>query len=231
MKRCFPLLLLILFKISIASAQINTFQLSLQSGIAIPLFDFASTNLEKGSFALPGFTGSAEIKWLHNNLWGVSLSSGIQMNPIAVGILGYEKVKADPFLEDLYIRSDPFKVIHVMAGPTHLTKICKSFSLEAQLKAGVFLSHTPYQLYKPKFFQTGPPFYEITTSQDLSFAYGAGVHLNYEISPCYSIGIGSEIMSSKAAFEFKSGQSTRTDNKIISLWNNYFSLIINLCSK
>lgn len=228
MKRCLPLLLLLLLKITIASAQINTFQLSLQSGIAIPVFDFSSTNLEKGSFALPGFTGSAEINWIHNNLWGVSISSGIQLNPIAVGILGYEKVKADPFLEDLYIRSDPFKVVHIMAGPSYTSRISKSFSLMAQLKGGVFLSYTPYQLYKPDYFQTGPPYYEITTSKDLSFAYGAGVHLNYEISPCYSVGIGTEIMSSKAAFQFKSGQSVRTDNKSISLWNNNLTLTINL---
>lgn len=203
-------------------------QFAIQSGISLPLFEFAGTNLGKGSFALPGLTVSGETSLvLNKNLKGF-VQAGIQLNPVDVGFLGYEKVIADPSLEDLYIRSEPYKVIHIIAGPAYQTRIGKSFLLEGQLAAGILISSTPYQLYKPKFFLGGPTFYEITASKDLSFAYGAGIRLAYEVTPCYQIGIATQFLQSKAAFEFKNSQGPYTDVRNISLWNTSLSIILKL---
>lgn len=205
-------------------------QFSMQSGLSVPLFDFAATNLQKGSFTLPGFTGSAEAKAVLNNKWSGFIQSGIQLNPLAVGLLGYEKVAADPSLEDLYIRSDPFKVIHLVAGPGYHTHVWKSFLLEGQVGAGVFFSSTPYQLYKSKFVLPGPDHYEITSSKDVSFAYSVGMRFSYEVTPCYQIGISSQLMHSEAAFGFTTGQGRRVDFRNITMWNTSVSLTLNLFS-
>jgi hypothetical protein len=205
--------------------------LGVQSGLSVPLADFAATNLEEGSFALPGFTGSVEAKVVLKDKWTGFVQGGIQLNPVDVGYLGYEKVQADPFLEDLYIRSDPFKVIHLLAGPGYQSRIGNSFLIEGALAAGVFFSSTPYQLYKPEYFLTGPDFFEITPSRDVSFAYGANLRVIYEVTPCYQIGISNQFMQSKASFDFISGQTLRTDVRNISLWNISFSFIVKLFEK
>lgn len=223
-----PILLILLVNTLYINAQPLQLDLALQSGISVPLFDYSAKNLQKGCFTLPGFTGSSEVKLLLNDNWSGALLAGIQLNPVDVGLLGYEKVNADPFLEDLYIRSDPYKVIHLMAGPAYKFPLCKSFSIEGQLTAGVFFASTPYQLYKPEYFFTGPPFYEITPAKDISLAYGGSVRLLYQVAPWYQIAITNQFMQSKASFKFNTSVSTRTDVRNISLWNASFGIIIKL---
>jgi hypothetical protein len=230
MKHSLFILLLLIQHLLLLSQPLQV-QLCIQSGVSVPFSDFAATNLDEGSFTLPGFTGSVEAKLVRNNKWVGFVQGGIQFNPIDVGYLGYEKVQADPFLEDLYIRSDPFQVIHLLAGPGYQTRVGKSFLIEGALLAGVFFSSTPYQLYKPTYFLLGEKYYEITPSKDISFAYGANLSIIYEVTPCYQIGISNQFMQSNASFDFLSGQTIRTDVRNISLWNISFSLIINLFTK
>lgn len=229
MKRFLFLLLFLIHHLLLHSQPLQV-QLCIQSGLSMPLSDFAATNLEKGSFALPGFTGSVEATMVLKDKWTGFVQGGLQLNPIDVGYLGYEKMQADPFIQELYIRSDPFKVIHLLAGPGYQTKIGKSFLVEGQLAGGVFFSATPYQLHKTKYFLAGPPYYEITTSKDISFAYGANLRFVYEVTPCYQIGINNQFLNSRAAFDFKTGTGIRTDHRNISLWNISFSLIVKLFS-
>lgn len=229
MKR-FLFLLLLLISSTLLYSQPFQVQLAIQSGVSMPLSDFAATNLKQGSFALPGFTGSVEAKVVIKENWTGFIQGGLQLNPIDVGILGYEKMQSDPFLLDVYIRSDPFKVIHVLAGPGYQTKIGKSFLIEGQLAGGVFISATPYQLYKPKYFMEGPPYYEITTSSDVSLTYGANLRFIYKVTPCYQIGINNQFLHSRAAFDFYTSTGIRTDYRNISLWNISFSFIVKLFS-
>lgn len=212
---------------SVFSQKLNSF-LTLQAGISVPVFDFASADLSKGSFTLSGFTGSGEFEVKLNNKLGVFLQAGVQLNPIDVGLLGYEKIKADPFLQDVYIRSDPFKYLHAIAGPEYYYQLSNAFIISGQAGAGIIASFTPYQLYKPEYFMTGPPFFEITTARDVSFAYSAGLHLNYHIKSCYSIGVYTQFIGSSAAYEFRTGSSTRIDKRNISSWNSSFTFTIDL---
>ena len=205
-------------------------QLAIQSGLSVPLFDFASSDLSDGSFALPGYTGSLEFRGIYKERWVGFIQAGMQLNPIDVALLGYEKVQADPFLLDVFIRSDPFKVFHLMAGPGYQHRIGKKLLIEGQLSAGMSLSYTPYQLYKPEYFMVGPAYFEIKSSSDLSFAYSAGVRLAYEVTPCYHIGISSQLMNSTGEFQFYTDDGTRTDVRNISLWNTSISVILKLSS-
>jgi len=202
--------------------------LTMQSGVSVPLFDLARTELGKGSFALTGFTGSIEAQVLIKEKWYAVVQGGIQLNPIDVGLLGYEKMQADPFLQSMYIRSDPFKVIHLITGPGYRRHFGTSFVLEGQLSAGVFFSSTPYQLHKTEYFLTGPPFYEITASKDVSFAFGVGLRLVYDLTPCYQLGISSQYLQSRASYNFSTGSGIRTDIRIISFWNTSLALIVKL---
>lgn len=222
------LILLLIFSFIAILSKAQTIELSLQSGASVPLFDFASTNLSDGSFTMTGFSGTAQLKANFNEDWGVAIQSGIQLNPIDVSLLGYEKVKADPFLDDLYIRSDPFKTIEFTGGPTYSRQLIQHLSLEAKLDAGLMIASTPYQLNKPNYFIVGPAYFEITPSTDYCFTFGGGIALIYEVSSCYSIGLSSEYLQAAGKFKFIQGQSERIDERNINLWNNNLAIIIKL---
>ena len=218
--------------LSLTKLYAQTFEanLVLQSGVSIPLGDYAGKNLKNGSFTLPGLTAAGEIDVDVANGWGCFIQAGFQLNPVDVGSLGYEKVIADPFLEDLYIRSEPFRVIHLMAGPARKLDLSNNIAFETQLAAGIFYSSTPFQLYKPDYSMIADSWYEITASSDLSFAFGAGIRFIYEITPCYSLGFQGQLMHSGASFEFNSLQGPRTDQRSITLVNSSLSLIIRIIS-
>lgn len=224
----FFIILVLLTHHAVSHAQFPNMELALKSGLAIPMFDFSKDNLKSGSFALPGFTGSAEVKVTLNNRWSGYIQGGLQLNPIDVGRLGYEKVMADPFLEDLYIRSDPFKVVHIVGGPGYLVHMGKSFLLEGKLAAGMFFSSTPYQLYKARYALVGIDTYEITRSSDISVAYGAEIRAAYQVTPWYRIGISTQVLHSQAAFDFISGLGPRTEIRNITICNTSLSLIMKL---
>lgn len=202
--------------------------LALLSGVSIPAFDYSAKELDKGSFAMTGFAGSFELNSTIYKNFGAFIQSGITLNPVDVGTLGYEKMQADPFLQDVYIRSDPYRVIHLIAGPGYKWKISDKMSLEGELGAGVFFSSTPYQLYKTVYFLQGPPYFEITRSKDVSFAYNGSLRLIYDVSSCYQVGLTSQLMHSKASFDFYTSTRIRTDVRNITCWNTSFSLIFKL---
>lgn len=209
-------------------AQPAEVHLSLQSGLSTPLFNFYAKNLERGSFALPGFTASTEISVIPWENYGVFLQTGFQLNPVDVGSLGYEKVAASPPLRDLYIRSEPYRVIHLMAGPLLRTPLDNRLDLETVLAAGVFFSSTPHQLYKPVYYMGFNQWYEITPSSDISFAFGAGITLIYHISPCYQIGFSNRLMHSRASFGFETMSGPRVDVRDITILNSSLTLILRL---
>lgn len=222
------LFVVVLFSSPMLFAQPGRATLVIQSGVSVPLFAFSGTELGKSSFALPGFGFAIEGQVALARKWRGVVQAGLQLNPVDVGLLGYEKMQADPFLESMYIRSDPYRTVHLMAGPAYHVKLRNKLRLEGHLTAGAFFSSTPYQLHKTKYFLTGPPFYEITASKDVSFAWGGGARVVYEVTPCYHIGMGSQYMQSRASYRFTTGSGIRTDVRDISLWNTSITLIINL---
>jgi hypothetical protein len=222
-------LFLILFLSSITLfAQTHHAYFELKSGMSLPVLDYSSNNLETGCFTEPGITFSLEAGMKIYKQWGVSIQSGFQLHSVDVGLLGWEKMQADPFLEDLYIRSDPYRIIHIVAGPDYSFPFHNKFNLDLKLLGGVFFSRTPYQLYKPTYFMVGPPYYEITSSSDISFAYGGGARFRYAITSCYEVSMQGEFLSSQVAFPFQSASTSRIENKTISFVNISAGLVLYL---
>lgn len=227
MRNYLVILTVILFSLSGYSQQKNI-NLTIQAGVSIPAFDFAAKNLDNGSFALTGFTGSMVADAFVYKNWGAFIQSGLNLSPIDVGDLGYEKKQQDPFLLDVYVRSDPFKVIDLIGGPEYKFKLYDNLNLLAKAGAGVFFSSTPYQLFKTEYFQMGPPYFEVTSSKDVSFAYGAGASLIYGVAPCYQLSLSGFFMQSEGHFDFYRGNTIRTLDRNITLINFSAGLIIKL---
>jgi hypothetical protein len=218
----------ILLLVNIAMAQDKPSFATIRGGASFPVGAYHQKNLEDGSFALTGFNVSAEGAWFFHKNFGVGVSGGINFHPVDVGVLGWEKVQSDAFLEDLYIRSDPYKIITAMGGFYTQIPILDKFSFTGKLLAGMLWGQTPYQLYKPQYFLTGPDFYEITPATDYKFSWQAGIGLRYNISPCFGLVLDSDFMYDKLSFQFNSNSGIRVEEKIVSFINTTLGIRFNL---
>lgn len=207
------------FFINPAEISAQHLRLDFRPALSIPLGNFGANTLKGGSFALAGFSGSLALQMPIKSAWSVTLQAAVARHPIDVSALGYEKVQQDPFLEDLYIRSEAFSNNMLMAGPVFELKLTERFSLESNLLAGIAQSKTPYQLYKPSYFLTGPPFYEITSATAYSFVWGASAALMTDFGNCYSLGLSVEWLHANPVFGFSTLNGFREDKLGISLLN------------
>ncbi|MEZ5198225.1 MAG: hypothetical protein R2764_18100 [Bacteroidales bacterium] len=157
--------------------------IGIRSGVSVPIGKYHATTFDKGSFALAGFNVSAEGAWFFKPKFGVGASVGFNMHPVDVYRLGWESVQDDPFLMDVTIRSDPYQVFTAMAGLYTQLPIKGKISFTGKLLGGLLYGKTPYQLFKPVFFMTGPAYYEKTSSRDYKFSWQAGIGFRYDISP------------------------------------------------
>ena len=225
---CHIVLISLVVLVISASAQKNPSFVAIKGGASFPFGKYHQKDIEEGSFALTGFNVSAEGAWFFTPKFGVGASAGINFHPVDVGVLGWEKVQDDPFLDDLYIRSDPYKIITAMAGFYTQIPIKAKFSFTGKLLGGLLWGQTPYQLYKPTYFMVGPPYYEITPATDWKFSWTAGMGFRYDISPCFGLVLESEIFYDQLDFQFETSTTTRTDKRIISFINTTLGIRFNL---
>lgn len=201
------------------NAQNNNSFVGFRSGISIPFGDFASKSLDNGTFAQLGFQSAGEGAWFFKPHYGIGASVGVNFNPIDVSALGAAMVQSNPFLDDVYIRSESFLTITTMAGPYVKFPIANKLSFTGKIIAGLLYGQTPYQLYKPDFFGVDVEFYEITSARDWKFSWMAGAGLRYDISPCFGLVFDSELMYDTFEFNFQTLTGSRTDKEKFAIIN------------
>jgi len=211
------------------NAQTNSkIYFNLKSGIAIPLGDFSKGILDTGGFADPGFYAGIDAVWIVCDRLGFTVSVDLAMNPVRVSELGYEKIQVDPFLVDLRVRSEPFKLISSFSGLTYKSEIFKRVSINTGVSLGFMYGETPYQLFKSLYFLAGPDYFEITPAGSYGFAYKLDANIEYELRPQWSLFLSSGYVHSKLKFKFITGSGDRYENKKIDLLNLSFGIRLRL---
>ena len=85
---------------------------------------------------------------------------------------------------------------------------------------------TPYQLYKPTYFMTGPEYFEITSAKDRNFCGIAGAGIQVDVSPCIALRAEGEFAYSKMVFGFNTAVGPRYEYRTITYVNTSLALII-----
>lgn len=215
---------IILFGNSI-NAQNRDYFIGLRGGLSIPTGQYNEQSLQDGCFAQTGFNIGIEGAWYFKPYLGLGGQFGFNLNPVDVGSLGYEKVIDDPVLLDLYIRSDPYRIITSTIGLYFRWNLSNRLSFHSKLLGGMMWAQTPYQLYKPEYFIYGPSFFEITSSRDNNLMGLIGAGIQFDISPCIAIRAEGEFQYSEMVFGFKTSTGTRYDHRTISFFNTIIALI------
>lgn len=202
-----------------AQAQNHPSFVSLQSGLSIPFGGYSSTKLEEGSFTQTGFNATAEGAWFFSKHFGAGLSAGLNLHPVDVSALGRAQVNNEPFLTDVTIRSEPYRVITVMPGLFVGFQLSEKWFINGKLLAGMLHGKTPYQLYKPDYYLLPDEWEEITSSTDYKFSWQAGFTIHYQVTSCIAISLNSSILYDELQFTFQTAQGSRTDNRKIGMIN------------
>ena len=200
--------------------------ITLKGGASIPIGNYGGTNLDNSCFTQTGINIGFEGAWAILKNLGIGGQFGYNLHTVNVSTLGWEKVKADPFLEDLYIRSDPYRSITAMIGVYGNYNFWRNFQLSAKFLGGVMWMKSPYQLYKPQYFLVEPKWYEITSAGDYNIALAAGLGIQYNFSSCIGLKIEGEYNYSKMVFRFSTGNGIRNDYRNISFINTTLGLVI-----
>jgi opacity protein-like surface antigen len=220
------ILILCLYSGYVGFAQDKQSWITIKGGASVPVGNYAGTDLEKSCFTQTGVNFGIEGAWSILKYLGIGGQFGYNLHTVNVSVLGWEKVQADPFLEDLYIRSEPYNSITGMLGVYGSYTFWKKFQVTAKVLGGVMWMKSPYQLYKPQYFLVEPKWYEITSAKDYNFAIAAGLGVQYNLSSCIGLKLEAEYDYSKMVFSFRTGNGVRNDYRNISFINTTLGLVI-----
>ena len=211
--------LLFCLAIQAAPAQDLPSFVGVRSGISFPVGDYSATDLERGSFTRPGFNVTAEGAWYFSKYLGAGLSAGFHLHPVDVASLGRAQVNREPFLTDVVIRSEPYRVITIMPAIFGGYRITQNIALNGKIGAGLLYAQTPYQLYKPDYYLLPDDWEEITSASDQKLSWQAGIGITWKISSCLGLTLQSDVMYDTLEFTFNTASGPRTDKRQIALIN------------
>jgi len=204
MNKLFIFILLLQLPVLVRAQEAGSF-VSINTGVSFPLGSYAGTALYQSSFAQPGWNIDMEGGWFFYKGIGAGIEAGYFAHPVDVGSLASEKIAADPFLEALVIRSDPYRVI-TLAGFVHYSlQILQHLSFVPKAGAGIAYGSSPYQLHKASYYLIGTRWYEITSTSDWTGYYSAGASLRYNLNDCVELMINTEFGYGKLKYQFMTG--------------------------
>lgn len=202
------------------SAQQRNSYIGIQAGPSFPVGKFQLKELPDGSFAQTGFSASVEGAWFFKSWLGAGGLAGMHYHPVDVRVLGYEKVVADPFMNDVYIKSDPYRSYTLYAGLFFQFPVVQRLSFTGKALGGIIYTQSPYQLYKAEYEMIGEKWYEITSAGDFEGSFLAGAGLKYELKNCIGFSLNSEFTYNLMDFKFElSDGSIRTDKRVVAFVN------------
>lgn len=202
---------------------------SIKAGWSLPLGDYASYDLDQGAFTTNGLSFGVDGVWFFYKNIGLGADAAYSLHSVDAIALATETLYAssDVLLNDLYVRSDPYKVVTTLIGIHYHYSILKKISIEPKILAGVMVAYTPFELYEAEYFLLPNNYFKKTSSRDESFAYKAGIAVKYDIASCLMLKISGEYTSSNMSFGFNNSSGLYYRDQNIS----YFDLSLGLVYK
>jgi hypothetical protein len=219
------ILILIFISASVIAQEKNSF-FSIGSGVSIPLGTYGGIDYDESCFTTIGINLNLEGAWYFLPYLGIGAQVGYNQHPVDVRALGYARLQIDPFLMDVSTRSEAYQMITAGIGPYVSWNLWKELSFHGKILAGMIFAKTPYQIFEPEYFQTGPSYEVKTSAKDYGFIVIPGIGFQYNVSPCIGIKIDSELYYRKMIYGFNTGNTVRYDYRTTSFINMTLGLVI-----
>lgn len=203
----------------------NPFFAGLSLGPSFPVGKYYLNDPDQGSYANPGVALSAQAGWNVNDHWGITVHFGEYLHPIDQEGVVYDKMAADPFIENLLLKSGPFEVRTYTLGLYYRTALYKTLYISGKAMGGMLWARTPDQLYGASYFGGINYSYTITSAKDLAPSLFTGISLEYEV--CYRVrmALESEFVYGNADFTFYTSTSSYESIHHITFINTVLSVM------
>lgn len=203
--------------------------IGIQAGPSIPLGKYHDVDLPDGGFATLGMSASLEGAWYFLPWLGVGGQFGAHFHTVNVAWLEYEKEQSDPFINEAYIRSDPYRNYTLYAGAYFQKPILQRLNVTAKLLGGAIHSESPYQLYKVDYYMLGLKYFEVTSAGDYTWSFLSGAGLSYSLRNCIGFTLNGEFTYNQVEFNFiESSGNKRTDERVITFINVMAGVFVKL---
>jgi len=190
------------------------------------LGDYALYDLDKGCFTTEGISFGVEGAWYFYKNLGIGADVNYSLHSVdAIGIAN-KKIEDAILLNQLYVRSDPYKMITTMAGFYYAYQVMESLRIEPKILAGLMFGSSPFQLYEQELYLLGDSYYKITSSQAHAFAIKAGISIKYKVSPCIALSLLADYTQSDLSFGFYSSDELFYRNRKIAYLDFGLGLVI-----
>ncbi len=198
--------------------QNNKIYFDFLTAAAVPLGNFAATNLDGGSYAITGFSATAQVSWMAFGNIGLRIGASTTFNPVDAVSWAQDELAADEFMEDLSIRSEAYRIYNFFGSVLYEKKLNHKFDIIASLGLGMIYVETPHQLHRARHFLVGDNYFEITAAGDYTLMYNAAIEAEYKIKESWSIIGGSKFNYANAQFVFTvAGSDNRIDDRKITM--------------
>lgn len=205
--------------------QKNSF-FSVGSGVSIPLGTYGGTDYDESCFTTTGINMNLEGAWYFLPYLGIGAQVGYNLHPVDVRALGYARLQNNPFLLDVTTRSEAYQMITGGIGPYASWNIWKELSLHGKVLAGMIFGKTPFQIFEPDYYLTGPTYEVKTSAKDYGFILIPGIGMQYNVSPCIGLKIDSEFYYREMVYGFNTASGLREDYRTTSFINVSLGLVI-----
>ena len=111
-------------------------------------------------------------------------------------------------------------------GPYASWNFRKDLSLRGKLLAGMIFGKTPYQIFEPKYYLTGPRYEVITSAKDYGFIVIPGIGLQYNVSPCIGLKLDSEFYYREMIYGFNTSSGLEHRYMTTSFINITLGLVV-----
>ena len=224
-KHIIAILTLTVISSGISAQQKNSF-FSVGSGVSIPVGTYGGIDYDESCFTTTGINLNLEGAWYFLPYLGIGAQVGYNLHPVDVRALGYARVQNDPFLLDVSTRSESYQMITAGIGPYASWNIWKDLSFHGKLLAGMIFGKTPYQIFEPEYFLTGPRYEVKSSAQDYGFIVIPGIGFQYNVSPCIGLKLDSEFYYREMVYGFNTGSTVRYDYRPTSFINVTLGLVV-----
>lgn len=186
----------------ITNAQETKLSISLRGNLSTPFGVYAGNDIDNSSFTQSGISFGSELTWHINQKLGLVIDFNQAFHPVNASELGAAMVYDDPFLTDMYIRTESYSLTTFMIGAVYKLKINNKISVNPKLLIGGMYGKTPYQLFFPEYYLVGPDYFTITSSRDYGIAFKGGGNIIYAFNKYVSMDLNIDLTYSKLKFGF-----------------------------
>jgi hypothetical protein len=189
-------------------AQDNRFFVGLESGLTIPMGQFARTDYSDGGYALTGFNVSANGGWQIRPNLAITATFSQQFYRFYKNAYLVDFVNNDAFVSHIEMKTDMYEVRTYMAGIAYCHHFSKKLSVSGKVMGGLLWTQTPDQFFGADYYIIGSLYFRRTPAQSTSPAGLAGIDLAYKLFDHVEFRGTADFSYSKASFTFVKNDGT-----------------------